>query len=320
MYPFLIEVETQAGLFRIPAYGTLVLLAFSFAFTLVIMRARRIGIGPEKLAPIFAAAAVFGLLGARLLYAIAVDFRETITNPGSLVACTGGLAFYGGLLGGTVGALIVAAIMNVPGWKLTDVMAPALVLGLGIGRFGCFFAGCCHGAPAPTVDPSALLPDGVLKGQLWLDRVFPFLTLEFHDGVGRLHGQLLYPTQLWSAAAALGLCVVLLVMWERRRFDGQIIAAMLMVEPILRIIIESYRADERGYVLSWAVDTVPKWLPPGFSSAGETLADGLHSGSLFIGVTTSQFIGLAMIVVGGLIWLLRRNAGVAPEEALAEEL
>ncbi len=317
MYPFLYEAP---GNLRIPTYGMLVLLAFVMAFLLVNLRARRIGISAERLIPVYLGAAVFGILGARILFSIAVEPAKTLANPLSVFACnSGGLAFYGGLLGGAAGVFTLAHFLKLPGWKLGDILAPALVLGLGIGRFGCFFAGCCHGAEAHLVGSlSPILPEGLLHGQLWWSSHFPFVAAEFDGGMGRLLHVPLYPTQLWSAFAGISISAVLSLLWERRKFDGQILGLMLIIEPIFRILIESYRADERGYVLSWALSSVPSWLPPGLSSAGEVLPDGTHAA--LIGITTSQFIGLGMVFVGIGILLARWKAGVAEEIPLEEEL
>lgn len=321
MHPFLYQAETGAGLVRIPMYGLMILLAFAAAFVLVNARARRIGIPPEKLVPTYLAAAAFGLVGARLLYAVAVEPLRTFSDPLSLFS-TGGLAFYGGLIGGAVGVFATAKAMKLPGWKLADILAPALVLGLGIGRLGCFFAGCCHGAEAPIGEAATglLAPGGFLHGQVWLSSQFPFLALEFNDGMGRLQGVPLYPTQLWSVAAGLGVATLSMILWEKRRFDGQIAGLVLLVEPVFRFLIESYRADERGYVVSWEVASLPAWLPPGLTRAGDSLPDAFHPGALVVGLTTSQFLGLAISLIGLSILLLRRNAGVAPEQELAEEL
>ena len=182
---------------------------------------------------------------------------------------------------------------------------------------GCFFAGCCHGALAPVEGGTALLPEGLLSGQLWGHAHFPFMTAEFHAGVGRLHDVLLYPTQLWSIAAGLGLSGFLVWMWGHRRFDGQVIASMLLIEPIFRIVIEIFRADHRGYVVSWAVSADwSAWLP-GMAQAGASLSrDGQQ---LAIGLTTSQGIGLAMMLLGAGIITARWNAGVEDEVPLSLE-
>ena len=57
----------------------------------------------------------------------------------------GGLVVYGSLLAG--GAALTAFVWRyrVPGLALSDLVAPSVVLGMAIGRIGCFFNGCCYG-------------------------------------------------------------------------------------------------------------------------------------------------------------------------------
>jgi len=319
VWPTLFEHSSASGDIAVHTYGVMILLAFAAAFTLCHTRARQAGIHPDRLLGIYLAAAAGGLIGARLLYALAVDLSATLANPLSLFSCSG-LAFYGGALGGATGVLFMARWQRLPLWKLTDVMAAPLVLGLAIGRIGCFFAGCCHGAPsAIAANATALLPESLLKGQLWLTGTFPFLSTEFHAGVGRLLHQPLYPTQLWSILAGLLMVGILSWRWWYRRYDGEITAWLLMLEPIFRIAIESFRADHRGYVLTWSVHA-DSWLHslPGLALAGQPSA-GLGE-QVTIGITTSQGIGLLMVLSGLTIAALRFRVPMLAEVPIEEEL
>jgi phosphatidylglycerol:prolipoprotein diacylglycerol transferase len=301
-------------------YGLFMMLAFSGAFAIIHTRARQVGIHPDRLIPGYVSAAVGGMLGARLLYAVSVDWERTISNPISLMSCAG-FAFYGGVIGGAIGVAIFVFASRLPPWKIADLAAPGVLLGYGLGRMGCFFSGCCHGAIAPTPeDPIGLLPEWFTGGQLWLSHTWPYLTNEVHGGVGRIHDIPLYPTQLWSAFEGLTLFGITAWAWTRRRFDGQIAALALIIEPPFRIFIESLRADERGYLVSWSVSAeVARWFP-GMAQAGEELGQNI------LGITTSQAIGAAMITLGVVIWAVRfrtvRDAtpAVDPEADLLEEL
>ena len=57
----------------------------------------------------------------------------------------GGLAYYGGLVGGTWGVAIIARRDKLPFRKLADMTAIGVAMGLFFGRIGCFLAGCCYG-------------------------------------------------------------------------------------------------------------------------------------------------------------------------------
>jgi phosphatidylglycerol---prolipoprotein diacylglyceryl transferase len=326
MHPFLWEAAGSNGPLRIPAYGMLVLSAFMAAFLMVHTRAVSVGIRPERLPPLYVASAIGGLLGAKLLYAVAVDgVMKLVFHPFDTLFTAGGLAFYGGLIGGAIAVLGTAAYLKLPGWKLVDILAPALVMGMGIGRLGCFMAGCCHGVVA-EIDQNALAlldEHGFLHGQIYVQSTFPYVLNVFHDGVGRIKDVPIYPTQLWDAFALIGFSLVLTALWRVRRFDGMLAGLMMLIEPMIRIFVESYRGDERGYAVSWAVASVPSWLPPGFVSAGEGLPTGdpLHPSAILVGLTTSQFLGLGFMAIGATILVYRfaTGAGVDPEVALEDE-
>lgn len=289
MHPYLY----QAGQAQLPTYGLLVSIAFVVAFMMVHARAEQAGVDPDRLPPVYLAAGLGGLLGARVLFLVAVN-PAGLLDPSAWFA-SGGMAYYGGVIGGFLALLAVAVATKIPLLPLFDLAAPALVVALGIGRLACFFAGCCHGAIAPIgPHPTELLGGGFLQGEIWFDSVFPFITTEFHAGVGRLHDVPLYPTQLWSSIAGLTLGGGLAYAWTHRRFDGQIAAAMLMTEPVFRILIEGFRADHRGVAIALP-DAVVALLP------GLSLASSAADGSG--GLTTSQTIGLAMMGLGLALWI-----------------
>jgi phosphatidylglycerol:prolipoprotein diacylglycerol transferase len=380
MFPTLIEIGDGTSPVGVHTYGMFIVLAFSAAFLLVHFRAARVGIHPDRLVINYLAAAVGGLLGARVLYtasvvfgtglsfllggaflagwavagtiwarrqaesggsglvpvlasiggtavlalgalalqgqlAVAADFAVQVVSLGS-----GGFAVYGGVLGGAVAVLLLSQAMGLNGWKAADLAAPAVLLGMSVGRLGCFFAGCCHGAVAPIGDdPTGLLPEGLLHGQVWLSSVFPFVTLEFHDGVGRLLHQPLYPTQLLEFSLNGVLAGLLAWRWLHRRFDGEIAALALIVQPPARMLSEAFRADERGYAFTFSVSDTVASIFPGMTRAGESMGAEM-------GFTTSQTFGFGMMLLGVALLVMRRNAGrepeveVVPDGGLADEL
>jgi len=308
MHPTLIQLDGPAG---VHTYGLFIALAFAAAFIYVYFRAIRIGLHPDRLLGAYISAAVGGLVGARVLYAIAVDFEATLANPLSLFSFAG-FAVYGGVMGGAIGVVGFALATGINTWKLADIAGPAVLLGMGIGRLGCLSAGCCHGAAAPIgTDPISLLPEA-FGGQIYLSGVAPFVTTQFDSAAGgvtraALQDLPLYPTQMWAVLTLLPLAALLSWLWTKRRFDGQIIALTMMVEPVFRSLIESFRADHRGYAIELSVsESLASWLP-GLTQAGSDAQQTM------MGITTSQFIGIIVMGTGLTIYILRRNAGLAAE-------
>ncbi len=301
MYPTLYETSGVG----IHLYGLMILAAFCAAFGLVHWRSIQIGFHPDKLIGVYVASAVGGMLGGRLLYVAAVEPAKFLENPGSLFALSG-FAVYGGIIGGALGVAAVSRFMGLNTWKMADVAAPAVILGMGIGRIGCFFAGCCYGVDAQHALLHPILPEELLHGQVYTTPVFPWIVNTFDDGVGRMHVPL-YPTQLWSVVVLCSLAAVLASLWHKRRFDGQIGAMALLLEPIARILIEAFRADQRGYVVTFPViESVDRWFP-GLAQAGEV------GESARMGITTSQGLGLGAMVFGAIVFAVRWNAGITPE-------
>jgi prolipoprotein diacylglyceryltransferase len=134
----------------------------------------------------------------------------------------------------------------------------------------------------------------------WFDSAFPFLATEFHAGVGRYPNLPLYPTQLVSAAGSILLASALMVLFLRRRFDGQVAAVALMIEPIVRALTEAYRGDVRGTLFTVPAPAWLAQLAPGQSHAA--------AGGGF-GLTTSQVMGLLFMGAGAVLyrWARRRE-------------
>ena len=111
------------------------------------------GVDPELIMSLAMWLFISGLVGARLFYLI--EYWDKLMAGKSLsqkLAAVvsineGGLVVYGMLVVG--GAVLIAFIYlrKVPGLALSDLIAPSVVLGLGLGRIGCFLNGCCFGGP-----------------------------------------------------------------------------------------------------------------------------------------------------------------------------
>jgi phosphatidylglycerol:prolipoprotein diacylglycerol transferase len=297
MLPDLFTIATPQGGVPIHTWGLMITLAFLASAWVVQGRAREGGVDGDKLVGLYLVAFLCGLAGARLLHFTMAEPERFFANP--LVyfrIWEGGFAFYGGVILAVLGCVIYALARGIPVWKLADLTAPAIMIGLAIGRLGCFMAGCCHGA-ACDLPPGAvnLLPDAFSGGALWAFASPPFLATEPYGGVGTNHQPLL-PTQLWSSALALALFFLLSWRWRRRRYDGQVFAWLLLVYPLTRSTIEALRGD-------------------------------LVRGVDWFGVlTTSQLISIPVFLAGVVIVVLRRRGGVAEvkqadhEQELLDEL
>lgn len=138
--------------FPIRGYGLFLMLAIVAASLVVVARGKKQGLSPEHLLPIIVVQVVCGLIGARIFYLL--EYWDQIRSDTlmhtvirAIDLTKGGLVVYGGIIGGIVGSYVYLKKKKLPILRTLDVFAPALMLGIALGRLGCFMNGCCFGGP-----------------------------------------------------------------------------------------------------------------------------------------------------------------------------
>jgi phosphatidylglycerol:prolipoprotein diacylglycerol transferase len=140
---------------------------------------------------------------------------------------------------------------HMPVLLTADQFAPGVALGHGIGRLGCFAAGCCWGRPAHV--PWAVTftnPDSVISP----DRL----------------GIPLHPTQLYEAVAEWIICGILVWFLLRRHRDGQVLGLYLLLYGTARLIIEFYREHDSSNPLGLGL-SLEQWLAIALAVTGAAL-------------------------------------------------
>jgi phosphatidylglycerol---prolipoprotein diacylglyceryl transferase len=232
MYPRLFEVPAPwIGAITVYTYGVLLAAAYLLGLKFAMARAKARGLDAVRVLDLGIYIIISALVGAKLLLLV-TDFRTFRADPAELLtlARSGGV-FYGGLILAVIVALWYIRRAGLPLWTTCDVFAPGIALGHVVGRFGCFFAGCCFGKP--TSVPWAITFSD------------PFAAAN----VGTPLGVHLHPTQLYEAGAEL-LILGLLLTTERKGkpFAGRTFWLYILLYAFSRFIIEFYRGDERGTV------------------------------------------------------------------------
>jgi phosphatidylglycerol---prolipoprotein diacylglyceryl transferase len=226
------------GPLTLHTYGVLLALAFLTGLWVVSREAKRAGLDASVVTDMAVYVLIGGLIGAKLLLLI-VEWSYYSKHLGEIwTLLQSGGVFYGGLLGAFPVAWWFARRHHLDGWKTADVLAPGVVIGQAIGRLGCFAAGCCYGRPADVP---------------W--------AVTFHDvyatrQVGTPLDTPLHPTQLYESLATLAIFIFLRWLAGRKRFDGQVTLAYMLLYAIARFVIEFYRGDAaRGMVLGGWMST-----------------------------------------------------------------
>src|SRR6478752_8539752 len=227
MHPILFDL----GPATIYTYGVLLASAYLLGLKLAMVRAQARGLDQARVLDLGIYIIISALVGAKLLLVV-TDFRTFVSDPSELItlARSGGV-FYGGLILAVSVALWYIRKIGLPLWTTCDVFAPGIALGHVVGRFGCFFAGCCYGRP--TTEP---------WGITFTD---PFAAAN----VGTPLGVPLHPTQLYEAAAEFLILLALLTTERKGRpFAGRTFWLYMLLYAASRFVIEFYRGDERGSV------------------------------------------------------------------------
>lgn len=141
--PVLVEI----GPITIRWYGLLIASAVLIGVSLSQYLAKRRNVNPDLLSDL-SIWLVIGAIPAARLYYVLFQWSEYAQHPERIIAIwQGGIAIHGAIIGGTLAALIFAKLKRVSFWQLTDLVAPSLILGQAIGRWGNFFNSEAFGRP-----------------------------------------------------------------------------------------------------------------------------------------------------------------------------
>ncbi len=214
-------IAFHLGQFAVHWYGVMMAVAFLAGLWTASRRGVRDNIAPERTLDVGPWLIVGAIVGARTLHVVTYWREEFAGKPiwEIFMVQHGGLVFYGGLAGASLGCILYARRKHIPLWKLADILAPSIALGYVFGRIGCFLNGCCYGR-ACTLPWAVHFPKG--------HETYP-------NGV--------HPTELYDSLLNLILYVGLAWLYRRKKFDGEVFAAYLMCYAVTRSIVESFRGD-----------------------------------------------------------------------------
>lgn len=221
---------------RIPVYGLMMTIGVLLCGFLILLKARRIGIGNEEMIVVISMTLGTALLSAGILYILVSysvkELIDNIINGNFDFIRNGGLVFYGGLIGGIIGSIIALRWQHLDTVKVEQCLVPVIPLGHAIGRIGCLFAGCCHGFEYTG-------PLSVKNLLISAEKTY-------------------FPIQAVEAFLNLGIFVFLLWYTRRKRPNYHILCAYLFFYSILRFILEFYRGDSiRG---SFFMLSTSQWI------------------------------------------------------------
>ncbi|MBI2251799.1 MAG: prolipoprotein diacylglyceryl transferase [Armatimonadetes bacterium] len=224
MHPIFLTIKFKIagmaiGPFTIYWYGVILVIAFILAFYLFYRRTCKAKIlSKDDILDLGTYLLIFGLLGARLLWVL-INFKKQnfIDAPLEIINLrAGGLSWHGALLGGLLVAFWFSKKKKINFGKLLDLLSPSFVLGLAIGRIGCFLGGCCGGIKAK----------GVLE---------KFYTQCFLGGN--------HPAQIYEFFLDLIILWVLFKLEKKIKFNGELYLFFLLLYSLARFSVDYFRID-----------------------------------------------------------------------------
>jgi phosphatidylglycerol---prolipoprotein diacylglyceryl transferase len=175
MRPDLFQIPGTS--FTVPGYGFAILVAFLVGTWWMTRRAAKVKADPDIVLSLALIGLIVGGVGARLFYVIHYWQEQFANQPAQILnISSGGFEVYGGVLPAIIVGLLYLWRKGVSMRLYLDLGAPSLMFGMGVGRIGCFLAGCCWGATCPAHLPWAVTfpPAATPTQRQWQDRLVSF--------------------------------------------------------------------------------------------------------------------------------------------------
>ncbi|MDD2807396.1 MAG: prolipoprotein diacylglyceryl transferase [Patescibacteria group bacterium] len=225
------------GPLQIHWYGLFVVTGVIVGLIVVSVLGRRFNITTDEIFNLGFYLIIFGLIGARL-YAVGLAWPYYFANPAEIIAVWhGGLAIHGGIIAGLITLIIYSHKKAITFWQWTDLIAPAIALGQGIGRWGNYFNQELFGGPTN-------LPWGIPISPL--NRPSQFIASQYF-----------HPTFLYeSILDVLNFLILIWLFSTKPKTKGIIFGVYLFNFGVIRILMELLRTDETPILFGWRLPIV----------------------------------------------------------------
>ncbi len=219
----MIPILFHLGPFSVRSYGVMLVISFLAGTFWTLKSAARRGIPEERIFSLVGWILLSSIAGARLHFVLA--HPSSFGNPLDFFRIwEGGLTLYGGLIAAIAVSYLYLRRHAVPFLPVADAVAPALALGEGITRIGCFLNGCCFGSPCSGAI-CVRYPDSSYAAQ----------------SLGNVP---IYPAQLFLSGAMILLFLILWRLDKRRLATGVLLGLYLAGQGLARYGVDFYRFYE----------------------------------------------------------------------------
>lgn len=226
--PSLNRIFIEIGPLSIYWYGVIIALGAFLGLYLATREADRLGLNKDLIIDLIVFAIPISILSARIYYVV-FEWHRYVGEPWWKVFAIweGGIAIHGALIGAVITAIVYTKVKKVSFWQIADILAPGLILGQAIGRWGNFMNQEAHGGPIAESTYNSFhqyLPDFIMN-QMCID------------------GVMYHPTFLYESFWNILVLILLLVLRRYNPLRGEIFLTYALSYSIGRLFIEGLRTD-----------------------------------------------------------------------------
>ncbi len=226
--PHLDRVFIQIGSLPIYWYGVIIACGVFIGLYLATREADRLGMKKDTIIDLIIIAIPIAIISARIYYVI-FEWEQYAGRPITemFAIWNGGIAIHGALIGSIITTIVYTKIKKVSFWKVVDIVAPSLILGQAIGRWGNFMNQEAHGGEISVDTYERIhqhLPDFIMN-QMCIEGIY------YH------------PTFLYESIWNLLVFSLLLILRKYNPLRGEIFLTYLLTYSVGRFFIEGLRTD-----------------------------------------------------------------------------
>ncbi|MCT1578007.1 prolipoprotein diacylglyceryl transferase [Oceanobacillus kimchii] len=222
------RVFIEIGPISIYWYGIIIAFGAILAIYLASKEADRLGLTKDLMLDFVMFAVPIAIIFARIYY-VFFEFDQYVNGPWWKVFAIweGGIAIHGAVIGGVLTAIVFARVRKVSFWQIADIVAPSLILGQAIGRWGNFVNQEAHGGPISQATYESFhqyLPDFIMNQMT-------------------INGVMYHPTFLYESVWNILIFVGLLLLRKYNPVRGEVFLTYAITYSIGRFFIEGLRTD-----------------------------------------------------------------------------
>lgn len=286
-------VAFRLGPFSIHWYGIILATATVLGLWLAVREGKKHHLSSDVFFDLLMWVLPAAIIGARLYY-VTFQWDYFRDHPAEIIAVwKGGIAIHGALIGGIVAGYFYVRKKGIPFLQMVDIVAPSLLLGQAIGRWGNFMNQEAHGGPVTRAFLEGLhLPNWLIE-QMKID------------------GQYYHPTFLYESVWNIVGVLVLIGLRKLNPRRGELFFSYVIWYSLGRFFIEGLRTDSLTF-------DGPVWLEHLLAGLWSPMALFFEPGAMVDGnVRMAQLISVLFIALAFIVLTVRRVTGAARENYLS---